>query len=103
MKDGGAEGDRTPDLRIANATLSQLSYGPVISMGETSPASGRRGFMVIAPRSVKFAPRQGAREGSLFRPRPVRERDGVFLPCCACGDGGLPGRVARRLGLGSTI
>ena len=25
---GGAEGDRTPDLRIANATLSQLSYGP---------------------------------------------------------------------------
>ena len=27
---GGAEGDRTPDLRIANATLSQLSYGPEI-------------------------------------------------------------------------
>ena len=26
---GGAEGDRTPDLRIANAALSQLSYGPV--------------------------------------------------------------------------
>ena len=25
---GGAEGSRTPDLRIANATLSQLSYGP---------------------------------------------------------------------------
>ncbi len=25
---GGAEEDRTPDLRIANATLSQLSYGP---------------------------------------------------------------------------
>ncbi|SUS05356.1 hypothetical protein DF3PA_10146 [Candidatus Defluviicoccus seviourii] len=25
---GGAEGGRTPDLRIANATLSQLSYGP---------------------------------------------------------------------------
>ncbi len=28
-KIGGAEEDRTPDLRIANATLSQLSYGPV--------------------------------------------------------------------------
>jgi hypothetical protein len=28
LKFGGAEGDRTPDLRIANATLSQLSYGP---------------------------------------------------------------------------
>src|SRR3569623_912656 len=26
--DGGAEEDRTPDLRIANATLSQLSYRP---------------------------------------------------------------------------
>ena len=26
---GGAEGNRTPDLRIANATLSHLSYGPV--------------------------------------------------------------------------
>ena len=28
MEDGGAEGDRTPDLRNAIATLSQLSYGP---------------------------------------------------------------------------
>ena len=27
-EDGGAAGDRTPDLRIANATLSQLSYRP---------------------------------------------------------------------------
>ncbi len=26
---GGAEGNRTPDLRITNATLSHLSYGPV--------------------------------------------------------------------------
>jgi hypothetical protein len=25
---GGVEEDRTPDLRIANATLSQLSYHP---------------------------------------------------------------------------
>jgi hypothetical protein len=25
---GGDEEDRTPDLRIANATLSQLSYAP---------------------------------------------------------------------------
>ncbi len=28
---GGAEEDRTPDLRIANATLSQLSYRPISS------------------------------------------------------------------------
>ena len=27
-KIGGAEGDRTPDLLIANEALSQLSYGP---------------------------------------------------------------------------
>src|SRR5918995_4786983 len=27
-KVGGAEGDRTPDLRAASAALSQLSYGP---------------------------------------------------------------------------
>ncbi len=29
---GGAEEDRTPDLRIANATLSQLSYRPMWSL-----------------------------------------------------------------------
>ena len=29
--DGGEEEDRTPDLRIANAALSQLSYPPNIS------------------------------------------------------------------------
>ena len=33
-KIGGAEEIRTPDLRIANATLSQLSYGPT---GENEP------------------------------------------------------------------
>ena len=27
---GGVEEDRTPDLRIANATLSQLSYRPTL-------------------------------------------------------------------------
>ena len=29
---GGDEEDRTPDLRIANATLSQLSYVPIFSL-----------------------------------------------------------------------
>ena len=28
LESGGDEEDRTPDLRIANATLSQLSYVP---------------------------------------------------------------------------
>ena len=44
-KIGGAEGDRTLDLRIANATLSQLSYRPtagaVMSIGKHRP--GRNG------------------------------------------------------------
>ena len=30
LKTGGAEGDRTPDLQIANLSLSQLSYSPNI-------------------------------------------------------------------------
>ena len=31
LKSGGDEEDRTPDLRIANAALSQLSYPPIYS------------------------------------------------------------------------
>ncbi len=30
IQNSGADGIRTHDLRIANATLSQLSYGPVL-------------------------------------------------------------------------
>ena len=44
---GGAEGDRTPDLRIANATLSQLSYGPDRVCG---PFHGWRGLWAAGPR-----------------------------------------------------
>ncbi len=29
LEDGGAEGDRTLDLRLAKPALSQLSYGPI--------------------------------------------------------------------------
>ena len=42
---GGAEGDRTPDLRNAIATLSQLSYGPEpfsAAPWEAAAARGRR-------------------------------------------------------------
>src|SRR5262249_32609114 len=49
---GGAEGDRTPDLRIANATLSPLNYGPIAFF---PPWRGAR-TMVIAPVCVKQAP-----------------------------------------------
>ena len=27
---GGAEGNRTPDLHVANVALSRLSYGPLL-------------------------------------------------------------------------
>ena len=36
---GGAEGDRTPDLVIANDALSQLSYGPTRA-GPVAPGAG---------------------------------------------------------------
>ena len=46
LKTGGAEGNRTPDLLIANEALSQLSYGPTGSgaglLGEP-PAAVKRG------------------------------------------------------------
>ena len=34
---GGASRDRTDDLRVANATLSQLSYGPVRLLDSAPP------------------------------------------------------------------
>ncbi|SOT40454.1 hypothetical protein F01_30006 [Burkholderia cenocepacia] len=43
---GGAEEDRTPDLRIANATLSQLSYRPNSQSSYTRiSALGNRGYV----------------------------------------------------------
>jgi hypothetical protein len=44
-EDGGAEGDRTLDLRIANATLSQLSYRPTT----------RAAILAIAIRNVQWS------------------------------------------------
>ena len=35
---GGDEEDRTPDLRIANATLSQLSYVPIDGLFNSNPS-----------------------------------------------------------------
>ncbi len=39
---GGEEEDRTPDLRIANATLSQLSYPPTSLRSLAKSAAGSR-------------------------------------------------------------
>ncbi len=36
---GGAEGARTPDLCVANAPLSQLSYSPTEDIGKSSEDS----------------------------------------------------------------
>ena len=43
-KFGGAEGDRTLDLRIANATLSQLSYRPDMIVRTKKNQSLRNGL-----------------------------------------------------------
>ena len=43
-QDGGAEGNRTPDLNIANVALSQLSYSPVL-IGPVREASRDRGSL----------------------------------------------------------
>lgn len=43
MQFGGADGDRTHDLRIANATLSQLSYRPTLTRLHGSPRKGANG------------------------------------------------------------
>ena len=38
---GGAEENRTPDLRIANATLSRLSYSPTRKLTDSNTASSQ--------------------------------------------------------------
>lgn len=67
---GGAEGDRTPDLRIANAALSQLSYCPeewprILCMAARESTT--------IPRPLHFCAKH--REISLFSPR-----DSLTLP-----------------------
>jgi hypothetical protein len=86
---GGEEEDRTPDLRIANATLSQLSYPPtaarslakaardpwhprepgdaIVRAGEGAPASGSS---FVAPHRLRdFIFRLWARLGAAGRSR----------------------------------
>ncbi len=36
FEEDGAEGIRTPDLCVANASLSQLSYSPIFRLGSES-------------------------------------------------------------------
>ena len=58
VEGGGAEGSRTPDLRIANATLSQLSYGPIAAAGGIRPGR-RRADHAAACRAMSSEGRRG--------------------------------------------
>ena len=63
-ENGGAEGGRTPDLRIANATLSQLSYGPSAAAGDPRTGRKARGSCGGVRRPVKrLSPVQGTEHG----------------------------------------
>ena len=56
QENGGAEEDRTPDLRIANATLSQLSYRP--SGRHCKGLRGKREVTIAEGRLFVLARRQ---------------------------------------------
>lgn len=73
FESGGDEEDRTPDLRIANATLSQLSYVP------TAAISGEGGILARVPGQGKCwdgAGLQGRRQPAHFGARPRGPRLG---------------------------
>ncbi len=53
-KFGGDEGDRTPDLCIANAALSQLSYTPEFCLKLEHECSERQG-RVFCPSPIEIA------------------------------------------------
>src|SRR5690606_17570990 len=58
LESGGAEEDRTPDLRIANATLSQLSYRPIYRLSGIKAAQLLDpGLRVLPLRRSAFAKR----------------------------------------------
>ncbi len=52
LTSGGAKGDRTPDLRIANAALSQLSYCPGKEAPESTPGTSEVKLREVTPRST---------------------------------------------------
>src|SRR5579863_367215 len=54
----GAEGDRTLDLRIANATLSQLSYRPISRRAILASQSGGSNEVLAAPNRCGYHPQR---------------------------------------------
>ena len=57
QENGGAEGDRTPDLVIANDALSQLSYGPKAPAYKRASLAWQRPF--LSAESLGSAPGSG--------------------------------------------
>ena len=50
---GGDEGDRTPDLCIANAALSQLSYTPELSSKNAVNVRFEEAYFAQAPMKMQ--------------------------------------------------
>src|SRR6476469_5221355 len=74
--DGGRGEDRTPDLCIANAALSQLSYAPLLSRifappQDACPAQARK---AILSRDFRGAQSSGRVFAELRRPNAPVER-----------------------------
>jgi hypothetical protein len=63
---GGAEGNRTPDLDIANVALSQLSYGPTgPGLGKADNVGARAS--VSSLRGTAFTALRGTPNAARFR------------------------------------
>src|SRR5689334_7766672 len=88
--DGGAEGDRTLDLRIANATLSQLSYRPTRDQGPGGSDRAAPERRAILASLFKTANSFGSPHGGVqfnrakvgdpfYDPAPVSNRDQLML------------------------
>ena len=73
-KAGGAEGDRTPDLLIANEALSQLSYGPFRAGGTRVPGPWEGCHLGPGSRTVKDRPWIAPGRACLGQDDPVNVR-----------------------------
>ena len=74
-ENGGAEGNRTLDLYVANVALSQLSYGPISAAAGWPPAAriiGSRPAPVKVPRDLAPAPSRLDRQAAQPHRRALR-------------------------------
>ncbi len=74
---GGAEGDRTPDLCIANAALSHLSYSPLREHNDSSRPWEKANVRQDMPGYSRF----GASSRAAHRLSVSK----VYLTCAPCG------------------